>query len=129
MYIQSPYPALPHLPEVNVHNVMFGRANQAGWVLLPAEHVFTGQQAEWPDYTIHIEAKTGRERTYKELMNDIAVGATALGASVSAGGLGLNGDGDEIIGILGDNSLVCGSSCRPISRLTDKNICRSTMIW
>ncbi|KAJ7878869.1 hypothetical protein B0H14DRAFT_2711162 [Mycena olivaceomarginata] len=89
MYIQSPYPALPRLPEVNVHNVMFGRANQA----------------EWPDYTIHIEAKTGRERTYKELMNDIAVGATALGASVSAGGLGLNGDGDEIIGILGDNSL------------------------
>ncbi|KAJ7342708.1 hypothetical protein DFH08DRAFT_1010977 [Mycena albidolilacea] len=90
MYIQSPYPALPRLPEVNVHNVMFGRENQAGW---------------WPDYTIHIEAKTGRERTYKELMNAIAVGATALGASVSAGGLGLNGDGDEIIGMLGDNSL------------------------
>lgn len=38
-------------------------------------------------------------------------GATALGAKVSDGGLNLNGDGDEMIGLLGENSLVCA---RPV---------------
>ncbi|KAJ6459596.1 hypothetical protein C8R45DRAFT_1221328 [Mycena sanguinolenta] len=89
MYIKSSFPPLPPLPEVNIHHVMFGRPDQA----------------EWPDYTIQIEEKTGRKRTYKEMQNRIELGATALGAKVSDGGLGLSGDDGEIIGLLGDNSL------------------------
>ncbi|KAJ7182347.1 hypothetical protein C8R43DRAFT_869121 [Mycena crocata] len=92
MYIKSPFPPLPPLPEVNVHHVMFGRPEQASSIL-------------WPDYTIHIDDRTGRRRTYKELQRDIALTATALGAKVFDGGLGLDGEGDEIIGVLGNNSM------------------------
>ncbi|KAJ6614789.1 hypothetical protein B0H10DRAFT_2043386 [Mycena sp. CBHHK59/15] len=85
----SPFPPLPPLPEVNIHNVMFGRPDQA----------------EWPDFTLHIEAKTGTKRTYKDMVRRIALGATALGGQVSDGCLGLNGDGDEMIGLVADNSI------------------------
>ncbi|KAJ6481213.1 hypothetical protein C8R47DRAFT_592592 [Mycena vitilis] len=85
MHIKSSFPPLPPLPEVNVHHIMFGRPDQA----------------EWPDYTIHIEANTGRKRTYKQMSARVGLGATALG---SDGGLGLDGDGDEMVGLLGDNS-------------------------
>ncbi|KAF7345762.1 putative 4-coumarate--CoA ligase 1 [Mycena venus] len=87
MHFQSPFPPLPPVPETNVCDLMFGRPDQGS--------------ATWPDYTIHIEEKTGRKRTYKELVKRIALGATALGAPVSKGGLGLSEDGDEIIGLLG----------------------------
>ncbi|KAJ7893273.1 hypothetical protein B0H13DRAFT_2339757 [Mycena leptocephala] len=87
--IKSPYPPLPPLPEVNVYDILFGRPDQL----------------VWPDYTIHVEEKTGRKRTYKELVESVGWGATALGAKVSDGGLGLTGDGDEMIGLLGNNSL------------------------
>ncbi|KAF7340309.1 hypothetical protein MVEN_01950000 [Mycena venus] len=76
MYIKSSYPPLPPLPE-----------------------------AEWPDFTIQVEERTGRKRTYKEMVNQVGLGATALGAKVSDGGLGLSADGGDIIGLLGDNSL------------------------
>ncbi|KAJ7621905.1 hypothetical protein DFH06DRAFT_1009543 [Mycena polygramma] len=87
MHIKSFFPPLPPLPEVNVH------------------HVLRTEQAEWPDYTIQIEEKTGRKRTYKEMAARVDLGATALGAEVADGGLGLNADGDEMVGLLGDNSL------------------------
>ncbi|KAJ7170952.1 hypothetical protein C8R46DRAFT_948034 [Mycena filopes] len=87
MHIKSSFPSLPPLPEVNVHHIMFGRPDQA----------------DWEDYTIQIEERTGRKRTFRELEKRIALGATALGAK--DGGLGLNGNGDEIVGLLGNNSL------------------------
>ncbi|KAJ7789490.1 hypothetical protein B0H13DRAFT_2522369 [Mycena leptocephala] len=76
--MKSSYPPLPPLPEVN---------------------------AVWPDYTIHIEEKTGRRRTYKEPVERVCWGATTLGANVSDGRLALSGDGHEMIGLLGNNSL------------------------
>ncbi|KAJ7174028.1 hypothetical protein C8R43DRAFT_634614 [Mycena crocata] len=88
MHIKSAFPSLPP-PEVNIHNVMFGRPDQA----------------EWSDFTIQIEEKTGRKRTYKDMIKRIGLGATALGAKVSDGCLGLNGEADEMIGLLGDNSI------------------------
>ncbi|KAJ7893270.1 hypothetical protein B0H13DRAFT_2527619 [Mycena leptocephala] len=94
--IKSPYPPLPPLPEINVYDVLFERPDQDR----------AGRQAVWPDYTIHIEEKTGRRRTYKELVECVRWGATALGTKASDGGLGLTGDGDEMIGLLGNNSLV-----------------------
>ncbi|KAF7362910.1 hypothetical protein MVEN_00641900 [Mycena venus] len=89
MSIQSPYPPLPPVPAANILDNMFGRRDQA----------------DWPDYTIHIEEKTGRKRTYREFVKQVELGATALGGKLSHGCLGLSGDGDEIIGLLGHNSL------------------------
>ncbi|KAJ7641374.1 hypothetical protein FB45DRAFT_900036 [Roridomyces roridus] len=89
MYIKSTFPPLPPVPEVNVHHILFGRPDQA----------------EWPDFNLYIEEKTGRKRTFKDLYKRIEGGATALGAPVAEGGLGLNGDGEEIVGLVGDNSL------------------------
>ncbi|KAJ7704973.1 hypothetical protein B0H17DRAFT_697890 [Mycena rosella] len=89
MYVKTAFPPLPPLPEVNLHQVLFGRPDQA----------------DWPEYIINIEEKTGRKRTFKELQKRVALGATALGAKVADGGLGLHGDGDEMIGLLGDNSI------------------------
>ncbi|KAJ7053848.1 hypothetical protein C8F01DRAFT_1164989 [Mycena amicta] len=85
MHIKSAYPPLPPLPEVNVHQVLFGRPDQA----------------EWPDFTIHIEERTGHRRTYKEMVTRVGLGVTALGAN----GLGLSADAGDIVGLLGDNSL------------------------
>ncbi|KAF7355679.1 hypothetical protein MSAN_01485700 [Mycena sanguinolenta] len=61
--------------------------------------------AKWPDFTIQIDDQTGHGRTFREVQRRLALGATALGAPVADGGLGLSGDSDEIIGLLGFNSL------------------------
>ncbi|KAJ7194234.1 hypothetical protein GGX14DRAFT_476663 [Mycena pura] len=89
MHIQSSFPPLPPQPEVNIHHILFGRP----------------EQAEWPDYTVLIDDQTGQKRSFKEVEKQLALGATALGAKVSDGGLGLSGEGDEMIGLLGFNSL------------------------
>ncbi|KAJ6531618.1 hypothetical protein DFH09DRAFT_933664 [Mycena vulgaris] len=91
MYIKSPFPPLRTLPEVNIHH--------------NALLLTTGMQAEWPDFIIQIDDKTGRKRTFKEMQKRLGLGATALGAKVADGGLGLSGDADEMIGLLGFNSL------------------------
>ncbi|KAJ7169220.1 hypothetical protein C8R43DRAFT_1155725 [Mycena crocata] len=89
MHLKSPFPPLPPLPEVNVHHVLLGRPDQA----------------DRADYTIQIEEDSGRKRTFKEMVKRIGWGATALGAKVADGGLELNGDSEEMVGLLGDNSL------------------------
>ncbi|KAJ7094701.1 hypothetical protein B0H15DRAFT_775750 [Mycena belliarum] len=94
MHVKSSFPPLPPLPEVNAHHILFGRPDQARWA-----------QADWPDFTFQIEERTGRKRTFKEMVKSIGLGATALGGKVADGGLGLSGDADEMIGLLGDNSL------------------------
>ncbi|KAF8887155.1 hypothetical protein BD779DRAFT_1786298 [Infundibulicybe gibba] len=78
MYIKSPYPDVPPFPATNCHDIFFNRPDQA----------------EWPDYTVHIDPATGFRRTRREFIERIRDGATALGAPVSAGGLGLRG-GDQ----------------------------------
>ncbi|KAJ7760882.1 hypothetical protein DFH07DRAFT_1021402, partial [Mycena maculata] len=98
--VQSPFPPLPPVSEANVCDLMFGRPDQES--IQRCKFRFC---ANWPDYAIHIEENTGRKRTYKQLVKRVTLGATALGAPVSSGGLGLSGDGGEIIGLLGDNSL------------------------
>jgi acyl-CoA synthetase (AMP-forming)/AMP-acid ligase II len=59
-------------------------------------------QAEWPDYTIQIDAATGRKSTFSQLHARARLTATALG---SPRGLNLQGGGDEMVGLIGDNSL------------------------
>jgi hypothetical protein len=64
-------------------------------------------QAEWPDFTLLIDAKTGQRRRYSELIKRVEALATALGMPVSEGGLGLGAGDDEFVGIFSENCLVC----------------------
>lgn len=90
MYLKSPYPDPPALPEVNSHYLFFKRPDQA----------------QWPDYTLHIDATTGERRKYREFVKRVEDLATALGAPVSQGGLGLSAEDGEIIGIVSENCMV-----------------------
>ncbi|KAF9451831.1 acetyl-CoA synthetase-like protein [Macrolepiota fuliginosa MF-IS2] len=89
MHLQSPYPDPPTLPELNSHHIILKRPDQA----------------EWPDYTLHIDAITGERRKYKEFVKRVDDLATALGAPLSQGGLGLKAEDGEIIGIVSENCM------------------------
>ncbi|KAG6883329.1 hypothetical protein C0993_006807 [Termitomyces sp. T159_Od127] len=86
--MRSMFPDVPAMPEMNAHDIFFNRPDQA----------------QWPDHTLHIDAKTGKKRTFREFKERVRLGATALGAPVSAGGLGLRAEDGEIIGIMSHNS-------------------------
>ncbi|TFK68984.1 acetyl-CoA synthetase-like protein [Pluteus cervinus] len=88
MIIKSPFPDPPPLPETNVHNIFFNRP----------------EQAQWADFTLLIDAPTGKRRGYREFVERVRDAATALGAPVAEGGLGLRGE-DEIVGIMSENSM------------------------
>lgn len=91
MYITSPYPDITTFPEVNAHYALFHRPDQA----------------QWPeDFTLHIDARTGKKRTYQGFLERVRLGATSLGAPLSEGGLGLRGEDGELVGIIGQNSSV-----------------------
>lgn len=110
MYIKSPYPDTPPTPDLNAHHIFFNRPDQA----------------EWPsDFTLHIDVKSGKKRTYREFVQRVRHGTTALGAPVSEGGLGLKGDDGEIVGIMSDNSMVRRPICL-IPRTRTHNTARIT---
>lgn len=90
MCLKSLYPDLPVTPNVNAYHFLCGRPDQV----------------HWPDFTFHVDAKTGEKRTYREFCARVQLGATALGTPVSEGGLGLRGEDGEVIGIIGRNSSV-----------------------
>jgi len=107
MYLKSPYPDLPPLPMVNAHHIFFKRPDQA----------------EWPDYTLHIDAMTGKRVMYRDWLRDVEDLSTAFAGPTSEGCMGLQGwnEGEgaevvapgrkEIIGIMSENSSV-GASFR-----------------
>lgn len=97
MYVKSPYPEVPPIPETNLHNVCFHRPDQAEW---PADH------------TMHIDGITGRKRSYREFLARINDAAAALGAPLSDGGLGLTEGNEEIVAIMSDNIMVNVNSPR-----------------
>ncbi|KAG6852118.1 hypothetical protein C0991_002977, partial [Blastosporella zonata] len=88
MYLKSPFPDVPAPQEINAHHIFFNRP----------------EQAEWPDYTLHIDAKTGKKRTFRQFKERVQLGATALGGPVADGGLGIRVEHGEIIGIMSHNS-------------------------
>ncbi|ESK84071.1 4-coumarate- ligase [Moniliophthora roreri MCA 2997] len=103
MHIQSPYPNPPSIPSnepINAFNVLFNRPIQK----------------QWEDFTLHIDAVTGKELKYSAFKNRLQDAITALGAPVESGGLGLGGapeiteDGSlstearEVVGIMSENS-------------------------
>ncbi|KAF9013094.1 hypothetical protein BDQ17DRAFT_1342723 [Cyathus striatus] len=88
MFIKSPFPSPPALPPTNVYNFLYNREDQK----------------EWKDFTALIDSASGKKKLFSELKSDVQELGTALGAPTSQGGLGLNGDGGEIISIMGENS-------------------------
>jgi acyl-CoA synthetase (AMP-forming)/AMP-acid ligase II len=87
MYHKSLFPDLPKVPESNVHHLIFNRPDQR----------------EWPDYTLFVNIATGQRRSFREFVERVRDGATALGADVSQGGLGLRPENGDTVGILSEN--------------------------
>ena len=90
MYLKSPFPNPPTLPEANAHNIFFKRK----------------EQSEWPDFIVHIDAETEEQVMYREFTARIQDLATGLGAPIHQGGMGLRAESGEIVGILAENSSV-----------------------
>jgi hypothetical protein len=99
MYHKSLFPDLPEVVESNVHNLILNRPDQR----------------EWPDYTLFVNVATGQRRSFKQFVERVRDGATALGADVALGGLGLRPENGELVGILSDN---CPVGCIPIFLLS-----------
>jgi hypothetical protein len=90
MYLKSMFPDHPPIGDANVHHTILRRPDQAGW----------------KDFTLHIDAATGRKQTYRGFLETVYDGATALGTPVLDGGLGLCPDDGEMVAILSENSMV-----------------------
>ncbi|KAG2123813.1 hypothetical protein DEU56DRAFT_43630 [Suillus clintonianus] len=89
MYYKSLFPDLPKVPESNFHHFIFERPDQQ----------------EWPDYTLFVNVATGQRRSFREFIERVRDGATALGADVTQGGLGFRPENGELVGILSENCL------------------------
>ncbi|KAG9315981.1 acetyl-CoA synthetase-like protein [Chiua virens] len=74
MYHKSLFPPLPKVPPQNIHNILLNRP----------------EQADWPDYTLHIDALTGVTRSFP---------------MSSLGGLGIRLGNGELVGVLSENSM------------------------
>ena len=98
MYLKSPYPPVPPIPDENIHHYMFNTAASQGI----------------SDYTLHIDAISGRRRSWQEFRERVYDGATALGAPISQGGLGLSGENGDIVGIYSHNCMVRYRCCLPM---------------
>lgn len=90
MYHKSLFPPLPDVPEQNVHHLLLNRPDQASW----------------PDFTFQVDVLTGERRSFREFVERVLDGATALGTPVERGGLGISRENGDIVGILGDGCLV-----------------------
>jgi acyl-CoA synthetase (AMP-forming)/AMP-acid ligase II len=89
MYHKSLFPPLPPIPPQNVHNILFKRP----------------EQADWPDYPLHINALTGATRSFQQFLEIARDGATAMASDVNLGGLGIRPQNDELVGVLCENSM------------------------
>ena len=101
MYHKSLYPPLPQTPPQNVHNVLFNRT----------------EQADWPDYPLHINALTGASRSFRQFLEIVRDGATAMASDVNLGGLGIRPENGELVGVLCENSMVFFSFLHPCPTL------------
>ncbi|KAI6098229.1 hypothetical protein F5141DRAFT_1190829 [Pisolithus sp. B1] len=89
MYHKSLFPPLPQIPEQNVHHFLLDRQDQRSW----------------PDFTFQVDILTGQRRSFKEFLDRVRDGATALGTDSEHGGLGIARENEEIVGILSENCL------------------------
>ncbi|KAH7915464.1 hypothetical protein BJ138DRAFT_1176554 [Hygrophoropsis aurantiaca] len=89
MYHKSLFPDIPDFPEQNVHHLLFNRP----------------EQESWADYTLLVDATSGYRRSFREFLERVRDGGTALGTAVEQGGLSIRPENEEIIGILSENCL------------------------
>jgi hypothetical protein len=92
VHFTSKYPLPPVVPNANIHELIFNTPTLTG--------------APVPDHVSHIDIISGRKRTFNEFKELIRDGATALGAPVSQGGLGLSAQNGDMVGIYSHNCLV-----------------------
>ncbi|KAK7030859.1 hypothetical protein VNI00_013968 [Paramarasmius palmivorus] len=106
MRLQSPYPNPPSINSeepINAFNALFNRP----------------VQKEWKDFTLHVDAVTGKDLSYSGFKDRLQDAITVLGSPVESGGLGLggapevaedgtvNGEVREMVGLMSENSSVC----------------------
>ncbi|KAG2141977.1 hypothetical protein DEU56DRAFT_754928 [Suillus clintonianus] len=101
MYHKSLFPDLPvpKVPESNVHHLLCKRPDQR----------------EWPDYTLFVNVAPGQRHWFGEFIERVHDGATALGADVTDGGLGLHPENGDLVGMLSENCPIV------ISKLLDNS--------
>ncbi|KAH9949803.1 hypothetical protein B0H21DRAFT_726036 [Amylocystis lapponica] len=87
MYVQA-NATIPPLPPLNVHDFLFRRPDVQNT----------------PDYLLYVDGVTGHKQTYRQFLQHVYDGATALCAPFSEGGLELQREG-EMVGILSHNFL------------------------
>lgn len=83
------FPDLPVVPEANIHHLLFNRPDQQAW----------------PDYTLYVNATTGKRWSFRQFVERVRDGATVLGTDIEQGGLGITLEKGEIVGILSENCL------------------------
>ncbi|KAH8077249.1 hypothetical protein BXZ70DRAFT_902379 [Cristinia sonorae] len=89
MHLKSPYPPVPPIPDtLNVHDFIFNTPTKTA-----------------PDYVSLVDVVSGDKLTRRQLEERVRDAATALGASVEEGGLGLSGDAGDIVAICSGNCM------------------------
>ncbi|KAK2463763.1 hypothetical protein APHAL10511_004201 [Amanita phalloides] len=87
MHVKSSYPELPTCPDTNAYSFLFQRQDQA----------------EWPDFTLTLDPKTGEKHSFRDFIKRVQYAATALATPTSQGGLGVSPENGDIIGIMSEN--------------------------
>jgi hypothetical protein len=103
MVIKSLFREVPELAPTNITELCLHR-----------------RPADEPDYTFQIDATTGFKRSWREFKARVGDAMTALAAPESLGGLGLQLENKEIVGVLSPNALV-GVSLQRVERSADVN--------
>ena len=68
----------------------------------------------WPDYTLFVDATTGRRRRFRETLAHIEDCATALTLAAEEGGLDMEPGSNEVVGILSENCMVGAAPTFPL---------------
>ncbi|KIL66830.1 hypothetical protein M378DRAFT_177655 [Amanita muscaria Koide BX008] len=89
MPIKSLYPDAPELPQINIHYPLLRRP----------------EQEKWQNFPVHIDAKTGETRGFRDFVKRVEWAATALGSPVETDGLGLSASKNDMIGIMSENCM------------------------
>ena len=112
-YLKSLYGLTPVGPTVNYYDFLIGRPDLASW----------------PDYTLFIDAITGKRRRFRETLARIEECATALSSAKRDGGLEIEPGSKEVVGILSENCMV-RKLCLDFPILTASDlVARSILFW
>ncbi|KAH9002766.1 acetyl-CoA synthetase-like protein [Lactarius hatsudake] len=88
-HIKSLRSPIPAGPAINYYDFLFRRP----------------ELRSWPDYTLFVDATTGRRRRFRETLANIEDCATALTLAADEGGLDMEPGSNEVVGILSENCL------------------------